>query len=188
MFKTTNKVLSNDHAELDALLEEIFAALDTGDTRHSFQRLDLFWARLAMHIRAEHLHLFPKILAAVEERKTTGENGQCLPAPEKARMFIEELRADHDFFMRELASAVKQMRRLPDSNEQTASQILLDTRKKLAAIKRRLERHNRIEESQIYQWADEILNLSERAALDHKIKEELENMPPRFAYSSTELL
>ncbi len=33
-----------------------------------FEKLDIFWARLAMHIRAEHLHLFPVTLKALESK------------------------------------------------------------------------------------------------------------------------
>ena len=55
------------------------------------------WARLAVHIRTEHLHLFPAIARRVN-------------AAERA---IDRLRADHDFFMRELAQAIAILREFP---------------------------------------------------------------------------
>lgn len=54
-----NYPLADDHSEMDALLEEFFDALCCADVELIYQTLDFFWARLAMHIRAEHLHLFP---------------------------------------------------------------------------------------------------------------------------------
>jgi hypothetical protein len=57
-------LLERDHEELDGVLGELLLALDHGERDESFARLDLLWARLAIHIRAEHLCLFPAILDA----------------------------------------------------------------------------------------------------------------------------
>lgn len=65
-----NESLASDHAELDELLGELFAAFEAGEIELIYRTLDLFWARLAMHIRAEHLHLFPAILGAFESGQT----------------------------------------------------------------------------------------------------------------------
>jgi hypothetical protein len=60
-----NNLLASDHDELDELLDKLFASFDaSGSVEQIYQKLDLFWARLAVHIRAEHLHLFPLILGA----------------------------------------------------------------------------------------------------------------------------
>src|SRR5437764_14237253 len=56
---STESLLEEDHASLGGLIEELCAALDGSDVARSFALLDLVWARLAVHIRAEHLCLFP---------------------------------------------------------------------------------------------------------------------------------
>ena len=56
--------LAHDHAELGKLLGEVKAALDNKDVARTNASLDLFWARLAIHIRAEHLHVFPALVDA----------------------------------------------------------------------------------------------------------------------------
>ena len=175
-----NQLLADDHAELDLLLNNVFTALDAGDARRAFQKLDSFWARLAMHIRAEHLHLFPAILGAIETQKSA-ENGS-LPSSQAAQSAIIELREDHDFFMRELSGAIKQLRGLHE-NRQTESEIteqISSVRETIAAVRRRLESHNEKEESEIYKWADALLSEPQRAALNERMKKEIENLPPRF--------
>ena len=176
-----NQLLADDHAELDSLLNDVFTALDAGDARRAFQKLDSFWARLAMHIRAEHLHLFPAILGAIETQKLTAENVSP-PFLRAAQDAINELREDHDFFMRELSGAIKQLRGLHE-NRQTESEIagqISSVRETIAAVSRRLEKHNEREESGIYEWADWLLSEPERAALNERVKKEIENLPPRF--------
>lgn len=184
-----NQLLADDHAKLDALLNDVFAALDASDAQRAFQKLDSFWARLAMHIRAEHLHLFPAILGAIEQRKQATEN-RSLPSSQAAQTAINELREDHDFFMRELSGAVKQMRGLHE-NRQTEVEIaarISSVRETVAAVSRRLETHNEREESEIYEWADALLNSSECAALNRRMKKEIENLPPRFGGKKGSLL
>jgi hypothetical protein len=88
--------LSNDHAELGKLLGEVRDALEAGDITRSHSRLDLFWARLAMHIRAEHLHLFPAILQGLKEPPRVNAG---MPSHSEVLSAIEKLRSDHDFFM-----------------------------------------------------------------------------------------
>lgn len=48
-------VMTDDHSEIDQLIHELLGALDKKDRAQSFEHLDLLWARLAVHIRAEHL-------------------------------------------------------------------------------------------------------------------------------------
>jgi hypothetical protein len=57
-------VLTDDHSEIDTVASDLLAALEDGDKLQVFARLDLLWARLAVHKRAEHLCLFPSILEA----------------------------------------------------------------------------------------------------------------------------
>ena len=104
-----NSLLANDHAELDALADALVASLDGSDAQCIHRNLDYFWARLAMHIRAEHLHLFPALLRACRTLPAEAESGT---SPKILESRIERLKDDHDFFMRELAAAVKQAREL----------------------------------------------------------------------------
>lgn len=89
--------LIDDHAALDRVLKQLQTALRSSDLEIAHATLDLFWARLAVHIRAEHLHLFPTVLNRLGN---------------EAQTVIAQLREDHDFFMHELARAVKAMRTL----------------------------------------------------------------------------
>ena len=151
--------LSDDHHAVSEVLEQLLAALENKDVQTSHSRLDLLWARLAVHIRAEHLHLFPAVTDRVAE----------------AQAIVKSLRADHDFFMHELARAIGILRELPDTTKLAA---VADTVRQVAE---RLATHNEIEENQIYRWSSTILSESEQAELLARIKAELENRPPRFS-------
>ena len=67
-------VLAGDHSEIDRLTVNSLAALEDGDKSKAFAALDLLWARLAVHIRAEHLCLFPTILSANFSHTGSGPN------------------------------------------------------------------------------------------------------------------
>lgn len=91
---------ADDHSELGELIDDLLAGLDEENKALSFERLDLLWARQAVHIRAEHLCLFPSILDAPRANFTgTGST----PWYEEAQRAIDVLRHDHDFFMHELS-------------------------------------------------------------------------------------
>ena len=126
-------LLTGDNSELDALRGEFFVALNASDARRIYQKLDLFWARLAMHIRAEHLHLFPAILDAFDSEIET----RRAPSFETVQEAVAKLRSDHDFFMVELAKAIKRMRDLAE-NEQNALSSILTVREIMVALSRRL--------------------------------------------------
>jgi hemerythrin-like domain-containing protein len=149
------ELLANDHEVVGEVLQQLLTALNNKDVCESHAKLDLFWARLAVHIRAEHLHLFPALAARVSEAETV----------------IENLRADHDFFMRELAHALGILR------EETLSSVLDTVRK----VEDRLSSHNEIEERQVYDWAGSVLTESEQTALATRINAELQKRPPRFS-------
>src|SRR5690242_4134902 len=102
-------LLAHDHSELDAALADFVSALADGDAPRSLDALDLFWARLAVHIRAENLHLFPALLRAADAVRGSTPDAS-LPQPTEIRNLVAQLREDHDFFMIELAAAVKQLR------------------------------------------------------------------------------
>ena len=151
--------LSDDHHSVSEVLEQLLAALENKDVQTSHSRLDLLWARLAVHIRAEHLHLFPAVTDRVAE----------------AQAIVKSLRADHDFFMHELARAIGILRELPDTTKLAA---VADTVRQVAE---RLATHNEIEENQIYRWSSTVLSESEQLELLARINAELENHPPRFS-------
>jgi hemerythrin superfamily protein len=149
------QILSDDHDAVDEVLKQLLTALQDRDVQTSYAKLDLLWARLAVHIRAEHLHLFPVIQEQVSE----------------AAPVIANLRADHEFFMRELAGAVNILREA----------TLTSVRDTVGEVEKRLASHNEIEEKEVYHWAGSVLTDSEQTALAARINEELEKRPPRFS-------
>lgn len=155
--------LSADHEAVGEILDQLLTALNRKDVPVSLARLDLFWARLAVHIRAEHLHLFPAVL----------------PRSDEARSVVDSLRNDHDFFMHELARAIGILRELPQSANAEAG--LIAVRDIVLEIERRLVTHNEVEETTIYPWATSMLTESEQLDLITRINAELENRPPRFS-------
>jgi hemerythrin superfamily protein len=151
--------LIDDHAALDKVLKQLQTALRSSDVETARAKLDLFWARLAVHIRAEHLHLFPAVSSLLDEAPTV----------------IAELRSDHDFFMHELARAVEIMRQALPVRE--VMNIVLE-------VEQRLLKHNEVEETQVYRWAITLLNSEEQAKLAKQITTELLKHPPRFTLST----
>src|SRR6185503_15306411 len=104
MKNAIERLLETDHESLAQLLAELDAELAKPNSVRAFELLDLFWARLAVHIRAEHLHLFPAIANATASL-FTGRGG--LPTFQEAQYLLLQLRSDHDFFMKELAQLMK---------------------------------------------------------------------------------
>lgn len=168
MMSQARERLSDDHSAVHEVLQQLVAALDNKDIQTSYSKLDLLWARLAVHIRAEHLHLFP----AVINRSLDGAG----PDPGEAQATIEILRTDHDFFMRELARAIGILRE--SANDESKLAAVTGT---VREIEKRLATHNEIEENQIYRWSSSILTEPEQLDLLARIDAELENRPPRFS-------
>lgn len=178
MREEVKKLLADDHSELGGLLAEVFAVFETGNLERIYKSLDKFWARLAMHIRAEHLHLFPAILNALKSQSQTKE--QNVPPFQKVQKAIEQLKDDHNFFMRELLAAIKQMRVLLEANQTDVVSRLSDISRKILAVRDHLEKHNKSEETEVYKWADALLQATERARLNEKMEKEIGNQPSRF--------
>jgi hypothetical protein len=173
------RLLAEDHEALGELLRVLLTRLDEGDAAAAFPHLDLFWARLAMHIRAENLHLFPAILNA-PALDAKGCEGATL-SPEEARGAIARLRSDHDFFMHELARAVSTVRELMASpGDETKTERLPGVRQIISAVSVRLEAHNVLEEEQVYRLPASLLTSAEQSALAARMRREIENLPPRF--------
>jgi hemerythrin superfamily protein len=173
------KLLAHDHAALDRVLRQLQTALESGDVVASHSKLDLFWARLAVHIRAEHLHLFPAIInglsSTAHEQTFAGE----------AQSTVERLRADHDFFMHELAQAIGILRDLLKATDRNAIDDGTRTvRDAVLEIEKRLVIHNKLEENKVYRWATTILNEQEQTDLANRLNAELTNRPPRFSLTT----
>jgi hypothetical protein len=171
-------LLVDDHEELGALLAELVEAFGRGEAAEVLPRLDLVWARLAVHIRAEHLHLFPALLDAAA--RAQGGDG-ARPSPEAARAAEARLREDHDFFMRELAAAVNETKGIVSRRGAAQAGALGEVRRRVEAVVARLAEHNRLEEEQVYLWQRALLDAREREELSARMRRELENLPPRFA-------
>jgi hypothetical protein len=176
-------LLEEDHLAVGGLLDEIRAALRSGaDVRTTYELLDRVWARLAVHIRAEHLCLFPAVLEASRRELFEGQGG-ATPSGAEAEAAVERLRGDHDLFMRELAAAVNALRgALSDPASRDAKAVLEDVRRAVERVAARLEEHNALEEEQVYRWARELLpGEDEQARLAANLRRELTNLPPRFS-------
>jgi hemerythrin superfamily protein len=166
--------LADDHQSLDELLTTVHEACRNGDVRATHFQLDLFWARLAVHIRAEHLHLFPAILDGLS---TLSDD----PSSRNAQAIVDKLKADHDFFMYELARAVIASRELRPVSNQTEIAAGLDAiKEKVAQVEERLGTHNEIEEGKIYRRVSAVLGPEAQIELAAKIDAELARRPPRF--------
>jgi hemerythrin superfamily protein len=178
LLRHDDELLARDHLEIDELANSLGAALDQGDISLIHANLDLFWARLAVHIRAEHLHLFPTILKALNDRRALYHD----PGPSfvEAHTTVEILRHDHDFFMQELSRGVLIIRDLLRQSSVQPEQIAA-VRTSVAAVEARLADHNRFEEESIYRWTRNLLSEGEQAKLGQSVEQELNNMPPRFS-------
>ena len=172
-------LLANDHAEVDALFRDLSREFDRGGARELFEKLDYLWARLAVHIRAEHLHLFPFLIAASAENNVGGTDDA--PAEEEVRAAVGRLREDHDFFMRELAGAVNAARELAAEGGAPDLERLLQIKSRVLAVAERLGEHNRVEEQQVYLWPGALLDGARLDALRAGMRHEIENLPSRFS-------
>jgi hypothetical protein len=168
-------LLERDHDSLGGLLIELDAELAKPDFTLAFELLDVFWARLAVHIRAEHLHLFP----AVSKLPRSSNDDKNLPTAAQVDEAIELLRSDHNFFMTELAHLIKSAREICAGRVAAADESL-NFRARLRAIKDRLNRHNSLEEDQVYKWPALFLAPEMVAELNQHLLHELENLPVRL--------
>ena len=169
--------LSDDHEAVSNVLKQLLTALNNRDVA-TYSKLDLLWARLAVHIRAEHLHLFPTVLT----RLTGSTDVPAAPELSEAQTVVENLRGDHDFFMRELARAIGILRELSTKTDRANGEAgLTSVEDTVREIEKRLVAHNEVEEKKIYSWASTLLTQSEQTELLKRINAELENRPPRFS-------
>jgi len=177
MKDAVKSLLEDDHESLGRLLDELDAELRKPDIAAFLKLLDLFWARLAVHIRAENLHLFPALTGA-SPSFFTGEGN--LPTTDEAHSIILRLRADHSDFMRELASIMNAARESVEQKSASPENIS-EWRQVLTSISKRLDAHNRLEEEQVYLWPSILFDEKTVASLRTRIRHELQNLPPRLA-------
>jgi len=175
MSRDLRSLLERDHDSLGELLIELDAELAKPDFTRAFQLLDLFWARLAVHIRAEHLHLFP----AVAKLPQSSNDEQNLPTAARVDEAIELLRSDHNFFMMELADLMKSAREICAGRAATPDEAS-HFRSRLRELNSRLETHNWLEEDEVYKWPALFLDAETFAQLNQRLRHELENLPARL--------
>ena len=175
-------VLVDDHSDVGILINDLLAALDEGEKAQSFERLDLLWARLAGHIRAEHLHLFPSILGALDRPSNISTTDA--PSSDHVREVVERLREDHDFFMVELAKAVNAAREWFLPGIEPSFDHFLEIKHRVLSVSSRLQEHNQMEEEQVYLWPEILMTPTECAGMSVRMKREIDNLPPRFSASS----
>ncbi|MDQ1592243.1 MAG: Hemerythrin cation binding domain [Pyrinomonadaceae bacterium] len=174
-------LLKEDHETVGKLLDELRAKLRReADVKTIYEMLDTVWARLAVHIRAEHLCLFPALLEA--SRALFDGQGEHAPSHAEVINAVERLRGDHDLFMRELGVGVNTLRGLlSDPQGHDAKAELEGVRRAVESVAARLEEHNALEEEQVYSWAQQLLPDEEaQARLAADLERELANLPPRF--------
>lgn len=169
-------LLEDDHESLGQLLTELDGELAKHNFPRAFELLDLFWARLAVHIRAENLHLFPA-LANVRPSLFTGKG--ALPTRDEAHNVLLRLRSDHDFFMKELAEMMKRVRGIRTGQADDFN-VGEELGRRLTVIRKRLEAHNRLEEEHVYAWPLGLFDQKTINALSDRLQHELQNLPPRF--------
>lgn len=168
-------LLDHDHKELDKILDSYFGALSQSNFERAYHYLDFLWARLGMHIRAEHVHLFPALLASFDVPESAPAFG---PTREEAQAAIAQLRKEHDSFINDIWAALKPMRAiLADAD---ASHDTTFFREKIEEMNESLQAHNRREEAFMYRWVEGRLSPAQLADLHQKMQTELEKLPPRF--------
>ena len=171
-------ILSDDHVELGALLMELLRSLDEANVEDAYVHLDTLWARLAVHIRAENVQVFPDILGALDARTAAGHRD--IEKSARLRASIERLRSDHDVFMSELKDAVKAVRTVSDDRGgRRTSDVLRSLRDRLGTLEGAFENHNR-EEDSVYPMAASVLDSAEMADLMNRVRRELAALPPRL--------
>jgi iron-sulfur cluster repair protein YtfE (RIC family) len=175
--QSSEELLGDDHKQLDNLLNCALAALTKTDLAEAFKRLDLFWARLAMHIRAENLHLFPSVLN--QAKGNDGERPGEFPPSLEVQKAIDRLTDDHNFFMQQLSRAMKILREC--STDSPPMGEFETVRKIIGTVSERLTAHNELEEVIVYRLPARLLPREEQIALAARIQRELKNLPPRLA-------
>jgi hemerythrin superfamily protein len=177
MLAQPSQKLADDHLRLDSLLGDVKSALANENLPLALTQVDLFWAQLAVHIRAEHLCLFPAVINAV---KNFDPDAPDVPTRLEINKSIARLRADHDFFMKELSTVVQELRVVSDEQRGVSKPIVQSIHETLTAVERRLMDHNAREETEVYRWISKLLPPETTTELERAVTAQLESLPSRF--------
>jgi hypothetical protein len=156
---TQTCLLAHDHSELDSALAGLVSALTEGDAPR-------IWNGSIFSGRASQCTSGPKTsssLLRIAEASRGSTPASSVPESKEIRNLVAQLRKDHDFFVSELTSAVKQLRVLCRSDQSAG---LREVGKKIEAVRHRLDMHNALEESRVCRWAALLLNPPEQLALN----------------------
>jgi hypothetical protein len=172
------RFLNTEHQVMAELLKQLTGLLEKPDVLWAFEVLDFFWASLAVHIRAEHVCLFPAILNAPRDRFAPADGA---PSYTEAVAMVARLRSDHTEFMNDLAQAIKLMREILDHPDETDQARIDAVKEFIAHLTLRLGLHAELEEDRIYKWARILLMPPEFNELEKAVRHEIETLPGRFA-------
>jgi hemerythrin superfamily protein len=151
-------LLESDHKEINDLLHRAREVIFLSDREYVYAAVDMVWARLAVHIRAEHIRLFPALIGAGADEK-----------------ILDGLRNDHASFMNALGQVIKNLTGDPVGKIESGEMILAI----LDNVENRLLEHNELEERLIYPITL-CFEKADAIRLYDEIKRELDNIPPRF--------
>ena len=174
MTSSAIRPLVDDHREMSSLLAEFVRESGREDRGTVLRRLDRIWARLAVHIRAEHLVLF-EVLRGHESHAGA-------PDPEEREQALARLREDHDHFMRELGEAVNLLRRAAreDASASLPGPLADRVHVHVRRVIEGLRSHDRLEEERVYRWLDQVLDDDGRIEVGERIRTQLDRLPPRL--------
>ncbi len=168
-----------DHKLMQEVLDDLTSLLQKRDVNWSFELLDLFWSQLAVHIRAENVCLFPAILNAPRDAFSEDRG---LPPYQQVKSTIDSLRADHTFFVDQVAQVLRRIRELladPEISRISLETALKDIQMTMESVAERLEIHWRLEEKQVYRWPELLLAPDQYELLTTVLSGEVEKMPRR---------
>lgn len=175
--KDAESLLAHDHEDLNHILEDLNKAFSANDLDQSLELLDSFWGRLAVHIRAENVFLFPALLKVLNDTENLLHPELSDVRRKEISHMLAELIEDHNYFMKQLIPIVKKLRTLCKNSDSAGLREMQDS---LIPVFERLEKHNEIEETQIYRQAKLLLKHAEQIELNQKIDQDLKNLPARL--------
>ena len=133
-----------------------------------------------MHIRAEHLHLFPLVIQEVGSRVGLDPSLSL----REVIAAVRTLRTDHNFFMTELSRALKLAREATYSRGRAQiDRGHIEVRRILNELGNRLKTHNELEEQIVYRLPKRVMTAPRQSLLASQVSHELKTFPQRFKAS-----
>lgn len=176
------RLLKTDHEVLEAMMREFVVQLEKSNFAWAYDAFDLFWGSLTVHLNAEHNHLFPALLNCDRDRLGRDD----LPTYAELENTIAQLKADHATFMDQLEELMRELRSLLNTRPLT-----WDKRQSVEQIKRSLvsfstwfQMHNETEEEKVHSLPARILPAGDLVRLEISVRNEIQNLPQRFAWAS----